>query len=280
MRREEALSPVVAVMLILAIAVTFYALVNATVIPQLKEQSEIEHLERVKEAFMRFDSDLRLAIAMERGVVLKERIPLGGGDILVNTVKSGGTLRVQGMTPAPLEMTIDENESLSAGMVQVSYQPVSNFWQEQGYTWQYGYLNVTKRNGRVSTPLEYPRMEDIDFGEFANALLSLDRDTSGACTLRYANLVAGASDFASGSGVAALALDSEIERHQAGASVNLSSTGAGAPEVFEGLLSTLGEQCGDCSNILACSYDGDTRVLAIQTTGMDVIEQRIAISAG
>ncbi|MDH7593873.1 MAG: hypothetical protein QHG99_05905 [Methanomicrobiales archaeon] len=281
MTGEEALSPVVAVMLILAIVITFFTLFNATVVPAMKEQSEMEHLERVKEAFGRFDTDVHISMAMEGDVTLKERIPLGGGDVLVNTIRSGGTLRVQELAPL-FRVTIDDTYNLYAGMVEVSYQPVSNFWQDQGYNWQYGYLNVTKHNGRVRTPLEYPRMEDVSLEGFANSTVSIARGADGNCTLRYVNLTKGDSDFASGNGHALLRLDALAVLYNASGWVNITYTGgAGAPEAFGNITPRLEGQFAGCSNILSCSYNNDTKMLAIQVRPpFTVAERHIKVSAG
>ena len=37
---------------------------------------------------------------------------------------------------------------------------MGNFWQDQGYQWQYGYINVTKY-GTLITPLSYDTMDNV-----------------------------------------------------------------------------------------------------------------------
>lgn len=279
--RDEALSPVVAVMLILAIVVTFFALFNATVVPAMKEQAEMEHLEEVKEAFQRFDSDVALALALWRDTTLKERIPLGGGDVLVNRVRSGGTLRVEGL-PAYLSISWGDGENHAAGMARISYQPVSNFWQDQGYVWEYGCLNVTRHGGRVTVPLEYSRLDEVPFGQFAGSMVTL-LPGGGNCTLGFVNFTPGNPSFTSGNGPARLELKTTIHRYDAAGSINFTPLeGSGAPDAFgEGVRHLLRRlDCAPCGNIRSCTYDEDTGVLeiALENGGMRVEELRIAVS--
>ncbi|MFA5453396.1 MAG: hypothetical protein WC248_07465, partial [Candidatus Methanomethylophilaceae archaeon] len=55
---DEAVSTVIALMLILAIISTCIAVYTTTYVPGLKQQSEIVHSEDVKYAFERFASDI------------------------------------------------------------------------------------------------------------------------------------------------------------------------------------------------------------------------------
>jgi hypothetical protein len=162
--RDDAIAPVIAVMLILAAIVTFYSIWNAIYVPSMKESAEVDHLHNVETAFVHFSSDIDQAVSSHQdGLVFSEPVQLGGGDTLVNQIKSSGTLQVQNeSTPVyVLNLTNASAVSLVNGtIVNVSYEPVSNFWQDQGYTWQYGYVNVTK-SGVISTPLNYYTMTDV-----------------------------------------------------------------------------------------------------------------------
>ena len=55
---DEAVSTVIALMLVLAILVTCIAIYSATYVPGLKQQSEILHSEEVQYAFLRLSSDV------------------------------------------------------------------------------------------------------------------------------------------------------------------------------------------------------------------------------
>ena len=164
--RDEAVSPVIAVMLILAAIVTFLSVWNAIYIPSVKESAEIGHLHEVESAFEQFSSDLERAVSLHQdNLVFSQPVPLGGGDVMVNLIKSSGTLQVQNETDPIYTLSLVDGQgdvTREKGMlVNFSYEPVSNFWQNQGYTWQYGYINVTKY-GTLSTPLNYYNMTDVE----------------------------------------------------------------------------------------------------------------------
>ncbi len=218
---EDAIAPVVAIMLILAVIVTFMAVYNSTFLPSLKEQAEIEHLADVEEAFLKFAADMENAVSLGRDdFVIKERIPLGGGEIMLNSLKSGGTLRVQNES-YPLIVVDAGGTVYNSTLVNISYEPVDNFWTDQGYSWQYGYVNVTK--GTKTTPLEYTTMdalrERINTGAgpavLATSFIDIDAwsSTGVNCTNITVDLVsfsAGESAFTSGNGIGTLELDSHI----------------------------------------------------------------------
>jgi hypothetical protein len=167
-------------MLILAAIVTFLSIYNAIYVPSMKESSEIDHLQNVETGFVHFSSDIDQAISSHQdSLVFSEPVPLGGGDTLVNELKSSGTLQVQNESVPVYTLTFSDGTVVNGIIVNFSYEPVGNFWQDQGYTWQYGYINVTKNGGSLSTPLNYYNMTDVNnaFGspgtplnEFASSL--------------------------------------------------------------------------------------------------------------
>ncbi|MDO9033877.1 MAG: hypothetical protein Q7U51_01560 [Methanoregula sp.] len=173
---DDAVAPVVAAMLILAIVVTFFAAWNAYYVPSMKAQSEITHLKDVESGFLRFSSDIETAASLKKSMRLSEPIPLGGGEFTFDAVKSGGTIRILGekegyMRLTVINGTIPETTSSILRFSNYSYQPVNNFWQDQGYVWSYGNVNVTK--GTLSTPLQYASMDDVSYG-VTGALFDLD----------------------------------------------------------------------------------------------------------
>jgi hypothetical protein len=163
---DDAVAPVVAVMLILAVIVTFFAAWNAYFVPSMKEQSEITHISEVETGFLKFSSDIETAASLKKKTRFSESVPLGGGDFTFDPVKSGGILRIQGEDKGYLRVDV-VNDSIArpsnaVRMVNFTYLPVNNFWQEQGYTWSYGNVNVTK--GSLSTPLQYASMGEVPYG--------------------------------------------------------------------------------------------------------------------
>jgi len=177
MRRDAAVAPVIAAMLVLAVIVTFFAVWNATAIPAMKAQAEVSHLHEVESGILRFSSDIESAASTPSGMTLSERIPLGGGDILYSSTKSGGVLSVHN---GSLSMVMDIYNTSGSGdyqkldnqkfrLANFSYQSNSNFWQDEGYVWSHGYVNVTK--GTLTTPLEFSTMSAVDYN-LTDALFS------------------------------------------------------------------------------------------------------------
>ena len=166
--RNDAVAPIIAVMLILAAIVTLYSIWNAVYIPSMKESAEVEHLQDVETAFVHFSSDIDYAVSSHQdNLAFSEPVPLGGGDVVVNLIKSSGALRVQNEPKPEYSLNLTDGTGttvafLNGTIVNISYEPVSNFWQDQGYTWQYGYINVTKNSGALSTPLGYYNMTDVE----------------------------------------------------------------------------------------------------------------------
>jgi hypothetical protein len=165
--KDDAVAPVIAVMLILAAAVTFLTVWNGIYIPSMKQSAEVGHLQNVESAFLHFSSDIERAVSARQNLTLSEPVPLGGGDFFFNTLRSSGSISVQDEHKPVYYLTLDdetnEDKIINGTLVNISYNPVGNFWQDQGYRWQYGYLNVTKYRIK-QTPLGYDTMTDVSNG--------------------------------------------------------------------------------------------------------------------
>jgi hypothetical protein len=212
------MAPVIAVILILAIGVTFFAAWNAYYIPSMKVQSEITHLKDVETGFLRFSSDIDTAASLKKNMMLSEPIPLGGGEFTFDAVKSGGLLRICNETEGYMRITITNgtNPETTSNLFRFSnysYQPENNFWLDQGYAWSYGNVNVTK--GMLATPLQYPNIDEVSYG-VTGALFDLDsvpaQENPARCslmTLYAVNILPAAGHtFASGNGNGMLILES------------------------------------------------------------------------
>jgi hypothetical protein len=158
MKNEDGVAAVVALMLLLAVIVTFLSLYATTYLPALKQQAEIEQITSVKEAFMRFDNDMDRVLSEKETTSYGETIRLGGGDILLNPEKSSGTVSVED-TGELFRITVDGSEPVFFNSSTVSFEPSFSYWEKQGYSWQYGYINVTK--GKKETPLSYNTMDEV-----------------------------------------------------------------------------------------------------------------------
>ncbi len=216
---DDAVAPVVAAMLILAVIVTFFAAWNAYFVPSMKEQSEITHIRQVETGFLKFSSDIETAASLKKKTRFSEPVPLGGGDFTFDPVKSGGILRIQGEDKGYLRVDIVNDSTVHPSnafrMVNFTYLPVNNFWQEQGYTWSFGNVNVTK--GSLSTPLQYASMSEVPYG-ITGTLFDIGTaswaNDSAACSLVEIQVVNITPDshhaMASGNGNAQLALESSV----------------------------------------------------------------------
>lgn len=212
--KEDAVSAVVAAMLILAVIVTFFAAWNAWYIPSMKAQAEISHIGNVEAGILKFSSDIEAAASLKRDMRLSEPVPLGGGDVLFDPVRSGGELKVRNGTEGYLRTSVSNGSPVmeTTGRVYLSsfsYQPVNNFWQDQGYTWSSGIVNVT--SGSVATPLRTTTMDTAEYS-LAGALFAIDTDaTCSRVNVYVVNITPSPGHtVASGNGNAVLALNSTV----------------------------------------------------------------------
>ncbi|WAC05791.1 MAG: hypothetical protein OS112_03965 [Methanoregula sp.] len=170
--RDDAVAPVIAAMLVLAVMVTIFSVWNAVAIPSMKAESEISHLHEVEHAFMQFSADISNAVSMKQEITFSETVPLGGGGVIFNSLTSSGTIRVDAEQLPLYNLIIFDNSieySQESRLVKFSYRPVGNYWQDQGYVWHYGYVNVTKGfsqgsvdNAGMATPLSFASMNEVN----------------------------------------------------------------------------------------------------------------------
>jgi hypothetical protein len=213
-KNDDAIAPIIAVMLILVVVVTLLSVYNATYLPGLKQSAEIQHLHEVEEGVLKFGSALEEAASLKRNISLSQQIPLGGGDILLNSLKSGGSLHVQQESEPYLTIEIDGQPPFYLQMVNFSYWTVNNFWVDQGYTWQYGYVNVSRRLGSGGgTPLQYATMakvreKNLNVSSLGNTLIDVEKtqEYNSEYTVKVVNFIAGEDFFSSGNGIGRLEL--------------------------------------------------------------------------
>jgi hypothetical protein len=155
--KEEAVSPIVAFMLILMVVVSFISVLNAYYIPPLKQQAEIEHLNQVEKAFLTIDSDIHRSISFKDYAETKIRIPLGGGDVFFSPIRSSGLFVIS--NEKELGRLEIGTYAFHFTLANITYRPVGNFWINQGYYWGNGTVNITKGNYK-STWLEITDIDD------------------------------------------------------------------------------------------------------------------------
>lgn len=168
MKNDDAVSTVIAMMLILGIIVTLLAIYSATYLPGLKQQSEIEHSRDVANAFTRFGSDIDYVISHKKTARFSEPFSLGGGDILLSPVRSSGLVTIGEERPlvnvTVTNTTWDKTMMGNVSLVNVSYVPSFTSWEPQGYLWEYGFVAVTKGNVTVPQSSQYTNISEARAG--------------------------------------------------------------------------------------------------------------------
>jgi len=155
--KDDAVSPVIALMLILAILATCMAVYTTTYVPGLKQQDEITHSGEVKLAFERFASDIDNVIALGKPAVYTEVLELGGGDVPLSPTKSSGTIEIN--TTVIGNYTVDSEEKNLTG-IEISYLPSFTAWEKQGYLYKKGVVWITKDEKKTPAMLTLYTVED------------------------------------------------------------------------------------------------------------------------
>ena len=144
MKKDDGVSNVVAMMLLLSVLVICIAVLSSSYLPDLKENAEAMHSEEVKEAFLRFGSDVDELFTTAQGGVYSQVFSLGGGDILLSPSKSGGTVEIQ-----TVDIGTVEGYSNTITSVNVTYTPLLPYWEKQGYLFENGVVWVTKDSRKI-----------------------------------------------------------------------------------------------------------------------------------
>lgn len=286
---EAGVASVVALMLLLAVIVTFLSLYATTYLPALKQQAEIEQVTSVKEAFMRFDNDIDHVISDGTNATYGETVPLGGGDILLDPEKSSGLLSVGNQTIYTINLNGGSSGpvTIPVSIVNVSYVPSYSFWEAQGYSWQYGYINVTK--GDRQTPLSYNTMGDVNkrripgyagrFFEVTNT--SLDSLVITAVTMEPSE-VPGDKNFVSGNGACVLRINATVTSSSSDASpgnpLTFSITPGSGTDLFTtSVVTYIQSQMNDMSQ-LSPGPGGDTWILQDSNNPVNVTVNQVRVS--
>lgn len=148
--KDDAVSPVIALMLILAILATCLAVYTTTYVPGLKQQDEITHSGEVKLAFERFASDIDNLIALGKPAVYTEVLELGGGDVPLSPTKSSGTIEIN--TTVIGNYTVGSETKELKG-IEVSYTPSFTAWEKQGYLYKNGVVWIVKDEKKTPAQL-------------------------------------------------------------------------------------------------------------------------------
>jgi len=238
---DDAVAPVVAAMLVLALIVTFFSFWNAVYLPSLKQQSEMTQLRDVEQTFSQISSDILTVSSLKRDLILSKTFPLGGGSVIFSPLSSAGTIRVNNEPKQLYTIGITDggiDHEVGGRLVNFSYQPVNDFWIDQGYVWHYGYVNVTQESSAqgadgaaLSTPLAYPSMEEVQnstvISRFAESLIDIDASPWYNSSTNCSHITLSSETFQSEAG-ASYVSSNGIGTLVLAASVN--ETGYGVPE--------------------------------------------------
>jgi hypothetical protein len=101
-------------------------------------------------------------------------------------------------------------EVYSLTLINFSFWTVNNFWVDQGYTWQYGYVNVTRNPESGGAWLQYVTMDDVNrtIDSFGQTLINDEMNENGSIiTIDAVNFLADEKSFTSGNGYGKLKLN-------------------------------------------------------------------------
>lgn len=265
MEKDEAVSTVIALMLVLGIIATSIAIYSATYLPGLKQQSEIEHSHEVADAFVRFGSDIDHVVSQKTSAWFarfSEPFSLGGGEVLLSPVRSSGTVTIE---EEPLvNVTVTNNtqppKNATASIVNISYVPSFTTWEPQGYRWEYGFVEVTKDERAVPQSSRYHTRADALNGsdKFLGSFVDVTNSGNGI-EITMVNLVPeNGSSCITGSGIATLGLNATAEEVSlTGASSIVFKNRASGPwkPMIEKRLDDI------CTRVPGATYDPDTHTL-------------------
>ena len=156
--KDDAVSPVIALMLILAILATCMAVYTTTYVPGLKQQDEITHTGEVKLAFERFAADIDNTIAQGKPAVYTEVLELGGGDVPLSPTKSSGTIEINPSPIGTYQIGLGTGQDLNG--IEISYTPSFTAWEKQGYLYQNGVVWITKDEKKTPAQLTLYTVSD------------------------------------------------------------------------------------------------------------------------
>lgn len=144
---DEAVSTVIAMMLILAIISTCVAVYTTSYVPGLKQQDEIIHSEDVQLVFDRFASDVENVYSMGKPAQFVEVFSLGGGSVLLSPAKSSGTVEINNVVIGKLK--IPGKPDCEITQANLTYTPSLTSWEKQGYVYENGMVWISKGTKRT-----------------------------------------------------------------------------------------------------------------------------------
>ncbi|HJJ95794.1 MAG TPA: hypothetical protein O0W79_04385 [Methanocorpusculum sp.] len=205
LKKDEGVSSVVAIMLILAVLVIGISLFMGIYLPDLKETSEIQNSEQIRDVFLSYATTIDGAYSTQQSGYYSWVLSLGAGDVLLSPSKSSGTFELKN-NHNNISITYDESaSSIDCKKLDITYIPTISYWSDLGYEYSNGVVKVKKDSGKDSgnRSVEYLTLTNSKNGYFVNGdtLTVIDFD------------VETGSNFKSGSGTATLTLKIEKDTY-------------------------------------------------------------------
>ena len=144
---DDAISPVVSMLLMLTVLVIAVSLASATYLPDLKENAEIIHSSEVKDAFLSFSADVNHQHASGYVSPASQVFSLGGGDILLSPAKSSGTVSLT--TESLGSLSLSGVSPITINTVNLTYIPHLSVWNSPGFSYEKGVCWVTEDGIRI-----------------------------------------------------------------------------------------------------------------------------------
>ena len=162
---DDAISPVVSMLLMLTVLVIAVSLASATYLPDLKENAEIIHSSEVKDAFLSFSADVNHQYTSGYVSASSNVFSLGGGDIILSPSKSSGTVKVETVSLGTVAVG---GTSYQLNTVNVTYTPHQSIWNSHGYFYEKGVVWVTEDG--VKIPAFSSLNTESDASSYSNAV--------------------------------------------------------------------------------------------------------------
>ena len=146
--KEDGVSNVVSMLLMLTVLVIALSLASATYIPDLKENAEIIHSSEVRTSFLAFAADVNHQHASGYVSPASQVFSLGGGDILLSPAKSSGTVALNTESLGSLSIS-PEIQNIEINTVNLTYVPHLSVWNSPGFSYEKGVCWVTEDGIRI-----------------------------------------------------------------------------------------------------------------------------------
>ena len=196
LKKEDGVSSVVAIMLILAVLVIGISLFMGIYLPDQKETSEIQNSEQIRDVFLSYATTVEGAYSTQQSGYYSWVISLGAGDVLLSPSKSSGTFELKN-NENDITINYGTSDSVTCKKLDISYSPAISYWSDLGYMYSKGVVKVVKDSGNRN--VDYLSLTNSTAGYFVNG------DTLTVIDFTATN----GSNFKSGSGTATLTLKIE-----------------------------------------------------------------------